>query len=203
MSFQTTNERLTLLEEKVDKVLRLLNPEGAESREQKELFEKFDLLKVELEKCLQGMRGGINCDDEPYDEGKFNRNKWVYAGFGFSLSALATVVTYKAALFFFPLAFSLFFAFSLILLGLLHDQYLLPGNTIKRIAQNAVSASIFWLAFTIASVAGFAIGNSIISDPFGGEERGAKANAEGYIEAPAARGSGDTIQLGPGGATED
>lgn len=203
MSFQTTNERLTLLEEKVDRVLRLLNPEAAESREQKELFEKFDLLKAELERYLQGLRKELNCSDEQYDEARFHRTTWVYAVSGFSLSALFTVVTYKVALFFFPLAFSLFFAFSLVLLGLLHDKYLLPGNTIKRIAQNAVSASIFWVALTIASVAGFAIGNSIVSDPFGGEERGAKASSERYIEAPTPRSSGDTIQLGSGGATED
>jgi len=202
MALQTTNERIAQLEEKVDKVLRLLNPET--EPDNRELFEKFDALKEEIKAYLDNLRHNYNLEGEDVpDDEKFNRNMWYYAAAGFSFAALATVVTYKVALFFFPLSFSLFFAYSLILLGLLHDKFLLPGNTIKRIASNAVSASIFWLAFTIASVAGFAIGNSIISDPFGGEERGAKANAEGYIEAPAARGSGDTIQLGPGGATED
>lgn len=203
MSFQTTNERLTLLEEKVDRVLRLLNPEMAESNEHRELFEKFDQLKAEIERYLQGLRQEFNLGNDDYDEVKFNRNMWLYAVSGFGLSALATVITYKVSLFFFPLTFSLFFAFSLVLLGLLHDKFLLPGNTIKRIAQNAVSAAIFWLAFTIASVAGFAIGNSIISDPFGGEERSAKASQERYIERPEARGGGDTIQLGSGETPED
>ena len=200
--YQTTNERLDAFESKLDKALAILTPEQATKPENAELFAKLDELSKQIASVKTGNASvSSEFDIEEENSPKFERNMWNYAALGFLASAILTAITYKLILFFFPLAFSLFFAFSLIGLGLLHDKYILPGNTIRRIASNAISASIFWLAFTIASVAGFSIGNTIISDPFGGEEGSAKQANERYIDNPAPRYDSDTIQLG-GGETE-
>ena len=199
----TTNEKVSKLEEKIDKVLSVLNPEKKVNEENSELVDKFDLFRAEMKEYVAGLKPTSEKEYQDEYSTSFDKRMWGYAGIGFIASALLTVVTYKFILFFFPLAFSLFFAYSLIVLGLLHDKYLLPGNTIRRIANDSLSASIFWLAFTIASVAGFAIGNSIISDPFGGEERGVKQEQVRYIENSTPSTSSDTVRLGKGDATED
>lgn len=209
--YQTTNERLDNLEGKLDKIINQLSPTSAEPQgDNADVLAKIDDLRKDV---LDSM---LNTEDitkllslfnanpakiDKFDEKEspnFERNMWYYAIIGFTASAVLTMITYKFALFFFPLAFSLFFAFSIVGLGLMHDKYLLPGNSIGRIANEATSASIFWLAFTLASVSGFAIGNSIISDPFGGEERGSKQVQERYIETTAPRPDSDTLRLGEG-----
>ena len=199
---KTTSERLDSLEDKMDRVIKYLNPDKEETNSNGELLSKFEEFKQEVRVLIDSTKGLCLLDIEEEDK-NFYRNMWNYALIGFSGSAVLTILTYKFSLFFFPLAFSLFFAFSLIGLGLLHDKYLLPGNTIRRIASNAIASSIFWLAFTIASVAGFSIGNTIISDPLGGEERSNRAEPTRYFDNTAAPESGYELRLGEGAASEE
>lgn len=204
-NLKTTNERIEGLEEKMDKILSIINPETAIDDANKPISDKIDNFLKEVRGYIDRLKPQsekeVELDDE--DTPKFERNMWTYAVTGFSASAFATVITYNFIMFFFPLAFSLFFSFGLIVLGLLNDKYLLPGNTLRRIARNAISASIFWLAFTLSSVAGFFFGTSIISDPFRGEERSNKQEQVRYIDTPTPSVDSDTIRVGEGNATED
>jgi hypothetical protein len=199
----TTSERMTSLEEKMDKVLKLLNPEREEPASNQELLAKFEIFQEEMNRYLSDLKptSDATADIEAEPE-SFYRNMWLYGASGFVFSAILTAFTFKFATELFSLAFSLFFAFSIVCLGLLHDKYLLPGNTIRRIASNAISASIFWLAFTIASVAGFSIGNSIISDPFGGEERGSRQEQIRHNDNSTAPASSFELPVGEGNASE-
>jgi len=203
---KTTNERIIELEKKIDDVLKAVSPQEDVADNSINISKQLNDFKDDL---LDMLNSKVNneciSDLEEDNSGKFVRNMWNYAVGGFLISAILTALTYKFILFFFPLAFSLFFVFSLVGLSLLHDKFLLPGNTIKRISNNAIASSIFWLAFTIASVAGFSIGNSIISDPFGGEERSrtAKASQERYIETTPAPNGSTKLRLDSGGASEE
>ncbi len=201
----TTSERLERLESQFDMLAERISPKQEEINPNKDIIEKLNEFKSDILDYVSINRSGGECKEDlkEDDNPKFERNMWNYAIGGFLISAIITALTYKFILFFFPLAFSLFFAFSLISLGLLHDHFLLPGNTIRRIASNAIASSIFWLAFTIASVAGFAIGNSIISDPFGGEESHRNASVERHIEAAPTSESSKELRLGSGEAREE
>lgn len=200
----TTNERISKLEQKIDDLRDAINPvevkpDDAIMRKLEQLTDKIDKLAVNNAQLVNDYIP----EDVLADSGTLHRDSWIYAVVGFSATAILTSLTYKFAIFFFPLSFSLFFAFSIVLLGLMHDWFLLPGETIRRISSNAIAAAIFWLALTVASVAGFAIGNSIISDPFGGEESHNKSKQVRYIDDPATRESGEPIRVGEGNASEE
>lgn len=202
----TTNERLTKIEvginDKLDKALAFLNPAKAEKAENAELFEKFDLFKEEIRNILTGL-GTTNTtakatEDEFPEDTQFTKKAWSFVSIGFIASSVATLLSYKLALFLFSFCFSFVFGFAALAFGLAADYFLIPGNSIGRMAKNAIAIAIFWAVFTGSIVVGFSIGNSIISDPFGGEERSSKQVQERYIETTAPRPDGDTLRLGEG-----
>lgn len=203
MSIQTTNERLTSLEEKVDSVLKLLNPESDEQNANKELFEKIDEFKFEMKKYVEDLKKshGENLDDD--ESPNFDKNIWYFVSSSFTISIILSAIAYKVSLPMFPFAFALLFTFGMLLLVLLQDKFLLAGNTLRRIAQNALSASIFLFMCAVITVAGFFIGTSFVSDPFRGEESHSKQEQIRYIEKPTTSGSSDELRVGEGNATED
>jgi len=202
----TTNERISKLEQKIDDLRNAINPvevkpDDAIMQELEQLADKIDKLAVNKSQ----LNGDYIPEDVLADSDNLYRNAWIYVGVGFSVSAILTAITYNvaSAIFFFPLAFSLFFTYSMMLLGLAHDWYFIPGNTLRRIASNAISASMLWLVLTFLTVAGFAIGTTIISDPFGGEEGNSKSKQVRYIDDPATRESSEPIRVGEGNASEE
>lgn len=206
MSIQTTNERLTSLEEKVDSVLKLLNPESDEQNDNKELFEKFDEFKKEMVIYLDGLKKSSETEfdySEDDENPNFNRNMWYFTLIGLLLSISLSVISYQVSMPMFPFAFSLLFTFGSLNLFLLIDKYMLKGDTIGRISKNANSAVRFLFIGAIFIVAGFHFGTSFLSDPFGGEESNNKQKQERYIENPAPSRSSDELRVGEGNATED
>lgn len=110
-------------------------------------------------------------EEEPADHRVFANKRWLFVSAGMASSALLSALMYKWCLPLFSTAFGVTFVFVMISLALIIDRYYWPGNTIRRIASNAVSASIGFLAVCGILVAGISIGNSLITRPFesGGE----------------------------------
>jgi len=148
----------------------------------------------------------IEEESKSESERRFYRRCWNFTGISLLCFACLTTITYKWFIQLFAISFSFFFVFAGLALMLLLDEFILPGNTIKRISTNAIASAILWLSFALIISIGFIIGNTIISDPFRGEESNqSKANTEITIpngtEQTAPRGFNDTI-TGNNGETQ-
>jgi hypothetical protein len=168
----TSQEQFNQILNQIKEILNILNP-----KEKEEVIE--DIGKSESEK-------------------RFYRRCWSFTGFCLVGFACLTALTYKYFIQMFAINFSFFFVFAGLALMILLDEFILPGNTIKKVSQNAIASSILWLSFSIIICIGFLIGNTIISDPFRGEESNqSKSSTEITIpnntEQAPARGFNDTI----------
>lgn len=203
-TIQTTNERLASLEQKIDRALKLINPEIDEANANKELFDKFDEFKKEMKYYVEDLKkSSVEIYDDDNESPNFDKNMWYFVSTSFTLSIIMSAIAYKVSMPMFPFAFALLFTFGMLMLVLLQDKFILAGKTLRRIARNALSASIFLFMCAVITVAGFFIGTSFVSDPFGGEEGNSKPKQIRYIENPAPSRNSDELRLGNGEATED
>lgn len=82
-------------------------------------------------------------------------------------------LTYLFFMYFLPLfniAFGLMLAFICITLVILFDEYILPGDTIGKIASSPIASAILILAFAIIIIGGSQIGSGLITNRATAEE---------------------------------
>lgn len=109
---------------------------------------------------------------------------------------------YSTALF--PIFLGLVYASVGWLFALYLDKIGLPGFTLRKVARNARAISTLWLGLFILFIGGAFIGNSYVSNPFGGdneatsqryiiEQPGQKTNNSGSQQQPAATRSTNVV----------
>ena len=136
----TDNQRLTKVEEGVNKLLKLAAPETSS----------------ELK------------DDTDYE--KFAARRQIFALVGLFLSALQAYLMFIFFLPLFSVSFGIFLTFGMLGMILLFNKYVIPGHTILRISNNAIASAIFILCIALVIIFGAQIGNSVITDPYGNGE---------------------------------
>jgi hypothetical protein len=191
-------ERIDKMENKLDAIYNHINPDAdikkkSDNQKFQELSnkitaqtqiqnEKFDEIK-DLVSNIKISGGGNNSDlddlskYDPFDEDnatekdkKYDKRRWYFVGIGTGISALMTIVSYQFYLSLFSINFGVFFAFLMLVLLLIIDEYFLPGDTFKRISTNAIACSITIVAIIILIGIGINVGNSLVTARSSSEE---------------------------------
>lgn len=141
MSLITNEERLQRVEQKLEEVLSAVKP-------------KEDL---EVEEVNQ-------------TDSRFNARRNIFILASLIITGGLSLAFWFFYLPLFAITFGVFFSFGLQAIVLAHDEFTLPGNTLKRMSKNAVAIAIylFVVAYTIS--VGVSIGNSLITERSRSEE---------------------------------
>lgn len=153
-------------------------------RIEKHLSELINLLKPEQKnECEVDER----CDD-------ITKTRLLFVTIGLIASALYTYLMFLWYLPLFSISFGFFIAFGMLAFVLLFDAYILPGNTLRRISNNAIASAITILAFVIIVVSGAQIGNSLITNPYSSEEYRQPQTREIIVPISSSPAIGDGVQ---------
>jgi hypothetical protein len=108
---------------------------------------------------------------ESEDDKKFIKRRLLATAISVALTGGLAVLTYWKMIESFGLMFGLFFGMGFLALIVFADEYILPGNTLKRISENAIASSILLGVFALAIISGNQLGNSFITTDTYQEER--------------------------------
>lgn len=184
---KTTYEMFEVLQKQMSELIGYLKPNTDDK--DKDLHAKLDAILNNQKEKPKIRFDDTKVEVEEYDEydklndRQFeNRRNW----FALVLAVVTAVLSWVAWLNFlsmFPTIFGFFFTAGGLLFVLAFDEYVLPGNTIKRISKNGIAAAIVILVFAILYVGGVSVGNSLITNRERDEEYSAPTiKTEKYIE---------------------
>jgi hypothetical protein len=169
---ETTADRLERIEAAVAEIKAALVPDEKKSdRFLYELSDKFAELKDKLEKFKFGSPANIDEDDTPADA-TFQKRMWKAVMAMLLISALGAILSFKYLLPALPHTMGLFTVFVGVGLWLLLDEYIFIGNSLKKVAKNAIAVSICVLALAVMYWCGITFGNSYLANPYGSYESG-------------------------------
>ena len=180
----TNQERLEIVEQKLDDLLEIVRPKEAKAEadpnqmlmdEIVAISNEMDLLIDEVKSVRKDVQIAIKQPFEVAEElseadKKFNTRRNIFVLGGLVVTGALSLTFWLYFLPLFAVTIGVFFSFGMLALLLAKDEFVLPGNTIKRIAQNAIAAAIFILAFVVIISTGIQVGNSLISDRSQSEE---------------------------------
>ncbi|MCO5250702.1 MAG: hypothetical protein M9949_04685 [Candidatus Kapabacteria bacterium] len=192
----TYDERLTQVESKVDEVLAIVRPKEAKTEpdpnqmimdELGGISNEVDMLIDKVESVRKDVQTAI---EQPFElteelteaDKKFNKRRNIYVITSLLVTGGMTLIFWLNFLPLFSIAVGLFLSSGILALLLVKDEFVLPGNTIKRIAQNAIASAIFILGFVILIGIGIWVGNSLITDRSQSEEYKAPTATERTVE---------------------
>jgi len=192
----TYDERFEQIEGKVDELLKIVRPqeETAEPDSSKMILDELggisnevDMLIDEIKSVRKDVQTALEQPFEPTEglseaDEKFNIRRNIFALGGLVATGALSLAFWFYFLPMFAVAVGLFFAFGMLALALAYDEYILPGNTIKRIAQNAIAAAIILSALIYIIGTGIQVGNSLITNRSGSEEYKAPTFRERTVE---------------------
>lgn len=150
-------------------------------------YERLENIENKISELAKGLNPDMQNIEETVDQSdiKFDKRRILFVVVGMIVSALYTYLMFVWFLPLFSISFGFFLAFGMLAFVILFDAYILPGNTLKRISNNAIASSIAILAFVIIIVSGAQIGNSLITDPYKSEEHSQTVNTQYRQPAPA------------------
>lgn len=180
----TIDERLTGLEENIAEILEHIRPKEVKTEadpnqilmdEIVAISNEMDLLIDEVKSVRKDVQIAIEQPFEASEElseadKKFNTRRNIFVIGGLAVTGALSLTFWLYFLPLFAVAIGVFFSFGMLALVLAYDEFVLPGNTIKRIAQNAIASAIFILALVVIISTGIQVGNSLISDRSQSEE---------------------------------
>lgn len=136
------------------------------------------------------------------DSANFYNRMWIFAISQLTVFVMLTLVSY----YFIQMMFGFWFGLSgsafIFLDLLLIDKYALKGDTLGKIANNAIATVGFWAVIAFVFITCFAIGNTLISDPATGEEHKQASIERQYKNDSSATPEIDSVGFGSQGSTE-
>lgn len=171
------------------------------SKQFEEISDKFDMLfeksahafkevKDKISPILNNLSSSRHQENDAEDDIEtekdklFAKRRWYFVFSGTVVLSIALVTAFYQFLGLFGLIFGFLLAFMTLGLLLAFDEYVLPGNTIKRISKNGIASSIAFLGFIIIIIGGTSIGNSLITNRDRGEEVTTPTSQRVFIEEP-------------------
>jgi len=170
---RTNTEILESLEGKIEDLVAILKPDA--KSESNEVLDELKNLNNKIEQLDRGMslyekqKDFVNNDDELADT-IYDKKRKIFVMAGLLITAITSIVAYMNFLPLFSTIFGYFIAMGGLAFVLVFDYYVLPGNTIKRISNNAIASALVIFSFVILVIAGSAIGNSLITNRERSEE---------------------------------
>lgn len=155
--------------------------------------EKLNLLLTALQKFVRSE------DEESPVNFSFNNRRNKFLGIVLLLTAGTSILSF---LWFLPLVgimIGVFLGFGIIALGVLADEYVIPGNSIQKIGQSGVASAILIGVFAISIGIGVYVGNTLITAREPAEDD--KPTVE-YV-APQAEQTPNSIQVNSVGQTNE
>ncbi len=148
--------------------------------------EKLDAILAEIEQLKQaktcscsGTSPQAKCDcDDPVEDAKFTKQRYSATYIGLSFAVILAILSFKFLLPVFPICYGLVFVFIGMAFFNFADRFMLIGNSLGRIAKNAVASSIISVAFIGLFGFGLSVGNSYVSDPYSSNTENGQYNVK-------------------------
>ena len=196
---------------KLDEILKAVKPEAGEP--EMEITQKIDNMHAELlgridevaadvdnmqfhvrnlrieigeEKYARLNQGNAVVFDAPEDR-KFTSRMYKFLVVSLPATAVLTVLSFNYIISAFPIVFGLFMTLLGGAIWAMFDEFFFPGNSLKRISQDAKAIGLAVIAIAMFFGIGVSVANTYLSNPYGGSNENApKVVVEQTIEQPAA-----------------
>lgn len=208
---KATDAKIDGFATKLDEILKAVKPETGEP--EMEITQKIDNMHAELlgridevaadvdnmqfhvrnlrieigeEKYARLNQGNTVVFDAPEDI-KFTSRMYKFLGVSLPATAVLTVLSFSYIISAFPIVFGLFMTLLGGAIWAMFDEFFFPGNSLKRISQDAKAIGLAVIAIAMFFGIGVSVANTYLSNPYGGSNENApKQVTERIIERPAA-----------------
>lgn len=140
-----------------------------------------------IEAAQKAMLKQEPCNCETPEDFKFTSRMYKFLAVSLPATAVLTVLSFSYIISAFPIVFGLFMTLLGGAIWAMFDEFFFPGNSLKRISQDAKAIGLAVIAIAMFFGIGVSVANTYLSNPYGGgNENAPKVIIEQNIQQPTA-----------------